>query len=86
MQVTDKGQVTIPKRLRDAAGILPGSRVSFTLEGGKIIIQKAGMGMGDRREALRIAADKAYKTLDEPFRQMGSEEIMAFLRPNDSND
>lgn len=64
MQVTDKGQVTIPKRLRDAAG----------------------RGMGDRREALRIAAGKAYKTLDEPFRQMGSEEIMAFLRPDDDND
>ncbi|NYT24334.1 AbrB/MazE/SpoVT family DNA-binding domain-containing protein [Alcaligenaceae bacterium] len=85
MQVTEKGQVTIPKRLRDAAGILPGSQVSFTLEGGKIIIQKTGMGTDDRRKALRAAAAKVRKSLDEPFRQMDSEDIMAFLRPGDDH-
>lgn len=45
MQVTDKGQVTIPKRLRDAAA-------------------------------------KVRKSLDEPFKQMNSDDIMAFLRPD----
>ncbi|CAM5490382.1 AbrB/MazE/SpoVT family DNA-binding domain-containing protein [Eoetvoesiella caeni] len=83
MQITEKGQVTIPKRLRDAAGILPGSYVSFALEGGKIIIRKAGTGTGDRRKLLRAAAAKVRKSLDEPFRQMDSEDIMAFLRPDD---
>ncbi|MFA7505418.1 MAG: AbrB/MazE/SpoVT family DNA-binding domain-containing protein [Burkholderiaceae bacterium] len=86
MQVTEKGQVTIPKRLRDAAGILPGSRVSFTLEGGKIIIRKAGTGTDDRRKALRVAADRVRKSLDAPFRQMDGEAIMAFLRPDDDSD
>ncbi|CDM24286.1 hypothetical protein BN940_09126 [Castellaniella defragrans 65Phen] len=85
MQVTEKGQVTIPKRLREAAGILPGSQVSFALEGGKIIIQKAGMGMGDRRKALRAAAAKVRSSLDAPFRQMDSEAIIAFLRPSDED-
>ena len=83
MQVTEKGQVTIPKRLRDATGILPGSRISFTLDGGKIIIQKTGMGTDDRRKALRAAAAKVRQSLDKPFRQMDSEDIMAFLRPDD---
>ena len=83
MQVTEKGQVTIPKRLRDATGILPGSRVSFTLSGGKIIIQKTGMGTDDRRKALRAAAAKVRRSLDEPFRQMDGDDIMAFLRPDD---
>jgi len=83
MQVTEKGQVTIPKRLRDAAGILPGSRVSFALEGGKITIQKMSTGIDDRRKALRMAAKRVRTSLDTPFRKMDSEAIMAFLRPDD---
>lgn len=83
MQVTEKGQVTIPKRLRDAAGILPGSHVSFAIEGGKIIIQKAGTGTDDRRKALRAAAARVRTSLDQPFKQMDSEAIMTFLRPDD---
>lgn len=83
MQVTEKGQVTIPKRLREAAGILPGSRVSFSLEGGKIVIERVGTGAGDRRDALRAAAARVRGSLDAPFRQMDSEAIMAFLRPDD---
>lgn len=86
MQVTEKGQVTIPKRLREAAGILPGSQVTFSLEGGKIIIRKAGTGTDDRRQSLRIAAARVRKSLDAPFRQMDSESIMAFLRPADDDD
>jgi len=31
--VTDKGQVTLPKALRDRLGIRPGSKVEFTLQG-----------------------------------------------------
>ena len=85
MQVTEKGQITIPKRLRDAVGILPGSQVSFVLDGGKIIIQKAGTGTNDRRAALRAAAAKVRTSLDQPFRQMDSEAIMAFFRPDDEH-
>ncbi|MBN9429136.1 MAG: AbrB/MazE/SpoVT family DNA-binding domain-containing protein [Burkholderiales bacterium] len=83
MQVTEKGQVTIPKRLREAAGILPGSQVSFSLEGGKIVIRKIGTGTDDRRKSLRAAAAKVRKSLDAPFKQMSSKDIMAFLRPDD---
>ena len=34
VSVTSKGQVTIPKRVRDALGITPGSTVEFDLLGG----------------------------------------------------
>uniref|UniRef100_UPI00333E9AEE AbrB/MazE/SpoVT family DNA-binding domain-containing protein n=1 Tax=Castellaniella defragrans TaxID=75697 RepID=UPI00333E9AEE len=86
MRVTEKGQITIPKRLRDATGILPGSQVSFALEGGKIIIiQKVGTGTGDRRKTLRAAAARVRSILDQPFKQMDSEAVMAFLRPDDSD-
>jgi AbrB family looped-hinge helix DNA binding protein len=34
VSVTSKGQVTIPKKVRDALGITPGSKVDFNIEGG----------------------------------------------------
>jgi AbrB family looped-hinge helix DNA binding protein len=34
VSVTSKGQVTIPKRVRQALGITPGTRVEFDVEGG----------------------------------------------------
>jgi AbrB family looped-hinge helix DNA binding protein len=34
VSVTSKGQVTIPKKVRDALGITPGSKVDFYLENG----------------------------------------------------
>jgi antitoxin PrlF len=34
VSVTSKGQVTIPKRIRQALGITPGSKVDFDLKGG----------------------------------------------------
>ena len=45
MQVTEKGQVTIPKPIRMAAGVAPGSEVAFSLEGGKIVITLVGTGV-----------------------------------------
>jgi antitoxin PrlF len=34
VSVTSKGQVTIPKRVRDALGITAGSKVEFDVDGG----------------------------------------------------
>src|SRR4029453_1593324 len=34
VSVTSKGQVTIPKRIREALGITPGSKVEFDMAGG----------------------------------------------------
>ncbi len=40
--VTSKGQVTIPKRIRDYLGIAPGSEVNFRrAEDGHIIVERA---------------------------------------------
>lgn len=40
--VTVKGQVTIPKRVRDALGIEPGDGVEFVVEGGRVLLVAAG--------------------------------------------
>lgn len=81
MQVTDKGQVTIPKHIRVAAGVAPGSEVAFSLEGSRIVITPVSTRVkDDRRAELRAAAARVRKSLDPQFRQMGAAEIMEFLR------
>lgn len=41
--LTTKGQVTIPKRIRDAKGFKPGSKVVFDInEAGETVIRPAG--------------------------------------------
>jgi antitoxin PrlF len=81
MQVTEKGQVTIPKHIRVAAGVVSGSQVLFSLEGSKIVITPVGTGAKtDRRAKLRAAAARVRDSLSPEFKQLGADEIMTFLR------
>ncbi len=41
--VSEKGQVTIPKRLRDRLGIRPGQLLDFDEEGGNLVARKAAV-------------------------------------------
>ena len=43
MKVGPKGQVVIPRALRKALKIHPGSKVVFRLEGDKAVLQKLGV-------------------------------------------
>jgi len=38
--VSEKGQVTIPKRVRDQLGIRPGTELTFSAVGGKLVAAK----------------------------------------------
>jgi AbrB family looped-hinge helix DNA binding protein len=81
MLVTDKGQVTIPKHIRLAAGVAPGSEVTFSLEGSRIVITPVGTGVKeDRRVKLRAAAARVRGSFNAEFKQLGAEEIMSFIR------
>ena len=81
MHVSEKGQVTIPKHIRIAAGVAPGSEVSFSLDGSKIVITPVGTGIKeDRRAKLRAAAARVRGGMKPEFRQLGADDIMAFLR------
>jgi AbrB family looped-hinge helix DNA binding protein len=73
--VTAKGQVTIPKRVRDLLGIKPGSRVDFRSgSDGEIVIQREdGARPPSRMEQLRGHAGPG----------MSTDEIMALLRGDD---
>ncbi|MBN2186286.1 MAG: AbrB/MazE/SpoVT family DNA-binding domain-containing protein [Dehalococcoidia bacterium] len=39
-RITRKGQVTIPKKVREHLGLNPGSEVDFRMEGGAYILEK----------------------------------------------
>ena len=81
MLVTDKGQVTIPKHIRVAAGVGPGSEVSFSLEGSRIVITPVGTSVkDDRRAKLRAAAARVRGSFSAEFKQLGADEIMSFIR------
>lgn len=73
MRVTEKGQVTIPKELRDALGIGAGTEVEFERRRDAIVVRKArtGAGRGQRlAERLQGRGDVAMTT----------DEIMALTR------
>jgi antitoxin PrlF len=75
--LTVKGQVTIPKQIRDAVGLKPGMPVDFAVNSaGEVVIQRAegtGRRQTDRFEAARGKADVKWRTRD----------LMALLRGED---
>lgn len=74
--ITTKGQVTVPKELRDAFGWKPGDRVAFVREDdGVLIIHASPKGRGARMiEALRKMKFRSDgRTTDEILRETRSE-------------
>jgi len=66
--LTSKGQVTIPKQIRDALNLAPGSSVEFAVNReGEVVIHRVGARPsrnGDRFEAARGKADVKWRTDD----------------------
>lgn len=46
-KVSKKGQIVIPKEIRERFGIMPGDAVIFKVKGDKIIIEKVDQKMSD---------------------------------------
>lgn len=72
--LTSKGQVTIPKKVRDALQLAPGSRMEFSINAdGQVVLSKAGSrrsGKPDRFERMRGRAPIKWRT----------DQLMALLR------
>ena len=63
--VTSKGQVTIPKRLRDNLGLKPGSTVDFQLEADGRVVLRAGRKSPKSRFAKVRGSLKSGMTTDQ---------------------
>ncbi|HEU4706192.1 MAG TPA: AbrB/MazE/SpoVT family DNA-binding domain-containing protein [Solirubrobacterales bacterium] len=52
MRITSKGQVTIPKAIRDEFGLLPGTEVEFVAEEGEVKVRKLKGGRNRGQEIV----------------------------------
>jgi AbrB family looped-hinge helix DNA binding protein len=71
VKITSKGQVTIPKELREEFGLLPGAEVEFVPEDDAIKVRKASTGRKRGEEFiehLREAGKNYTMTTDEVMR------------------
>jgi antitoxin PrlF len=66
-QVSEKGQVTIPKALRDRLGIRPGQILEFREDRGRLVATKAG---DDDPTAAVYGILKTDKTTDELMHEL----------------
>ena len=79
MPVTVKGQVTIPKPIRDRLGLAPGSEVDFEVDGqGRVFLQKSG----PKREPPPPEADRfdRLKGRATAMEGMSTDDLMKLLR------
>ena len=73
MKVSEKGQITIPKDLRDALGIGAGSEVTIDRAGDTVVVRKV-MGASGRGHQL------AERLRGRGDVRMSTDEIMALTR------
>jgi AbrB family looped-hinge helix DNA binding protein len=80
MRVTTKGQVTIPKEIRDHLGIGPGSEVEFvaTDEGARVIAVNENITEDEASRRFSQVLDRMAGTLD--LGGMTTDEYMEWLR------
>ncbi len=72
--LTSKGQVTIPKQIRDALNMMPGCSVDFAVNTeGDVVIHKVGERPSKKRDRFDAARGKA----DVKWR---TDDLMALLR------
>lgn len=78
MPVTVKGQVTIPKPIRDRLALTPGSRVEFEVDdAGRVILRKADAGTAD------AGRDRFARLLGCATAGLTTDEIMAMTHGED---
>jgi antitoxin PrlF len=86
--ITVKGQVTIPKQIRDSLGLVAGSKVEFTLNerGEYVVLPAAGTKKNRKSLVAKSRFDAVRGTAN--MNGMSSDEYMHLIRgyDDDQND
>jgi antitoxin PrlF len=65
--VAERGQITLPKAVRDALGLIKGTTLKVELDGGRIILRKdASDALSKIRGKFKLA--EGFKSTDEAMR------------------
>ena len=78
--LTSKGQVTIPKRIRDAMQLVPGAPVEFSVNAAGEVVLHPARPAGRARKPARDRFDEVRCRADVPWR---TDELMKLLRADD---
>ena len=76
MRVTSKGQVTIPRNVRQHLGIFPQSEVEFVVEGNTVILRTVTEEISRGKKLVETLRGRATV-------RMTTDEIMALTRGED---
>ena len=71
-RVTSKGQVTVPKAVREALGIKEGDEIVFRVEGNRAVVARTPDFL-DLAGSIRVPAAKRNVAWDEVLRRTRSE-------------
>jgi AbrB family looped-hinge helix DNA binding protein len=69
-RVTNKGQVTLPKAIREALGIVPGSQVDFTIEPQGVVLRKRIADKAIRRWQGHLRGKLPAASVDDFMEQL----------------
>jgi len=70
MRVTERGQITIPKKIREKFGFIPDTEVDFEVREGRVELVR-----GRRRRRAAVDAMYGRKRFDRP-----TDDLMSLLR------
>ncbi|WP_454851411.1 AbrB/MazE/SpoVT family DNA-binding domain-containing protein [Rhizobium binxianense] len=81
MRVTSKGQVTIPRDLRELAGIKPNGEVIFSVENGKLVLTpKDGKQEIEDRDRLNRFLETIDRLAGTGDQELDAEALMSLTR------
>jgi antitoxin PrlF len=78
VKITSKGQVTVPKGIRDEFGFLPGTEVEFVEDNGEVKIRKVVGGSNRGKEIVEHLRQASGGDIP-----LSTEEIMRMTRGED---
>jgi AbrB family looped-hinge helix DNA binding protein len=76
MRITAKGQVTIPQEVRERAGLMPGTDVTFEVEAGGVRVVKTKRGAGRKTRGQKLVENLR----GQGDFKMSADEIISLMR------